>query len=47
MLVCKECKSDNVDVMACVNINTSEYQCDVDSQAYCNECQDEVSVEDK
>ena len=46
MLVCKECKSENVDVMAWVNINDNKWTCDIDGmEPYCNECEDEVDVE--
>ena len=46
MLVCKECKSSNVDVMAWVNINDNKWTCDIDGmEPYCKECEDEVDVE--
>ena len=46
MLVCKECKTSDVDVMAWVNINTSEWVNDIDEHdPYCNVCKEEVDVE--
>ena len=48
MLVCSQCKSDDVDIMAWVNINTSECTNDIDGhEPYCNVCSEEVIVEEK
>ena len=48
MLICKKCKSSDVDVMAWVNINTNEYTNDLDSDIpYCNNCGDDTSVIEK
>ena len=46
MLVCKQCKSDNVDVRAWVNINTNKFTDDIDdTDPYCNDCCEDVDVE--
>lgn len=45
MLVCKKCKSSDVDIQAWVNINTSEYTNDIGSNIpWCNNCNDDTSV---
>ena len=47
MLRCIECKSKDVDVMAWVNINTSECNEDIDGhEPYCNICKEEVQIEE-
>ena len=45
LLVCQECGSTDVDVLAWVNINTNEYMSDAgDSDMFCNFCQEETRV---
>ena len=47
MLVCKKCKSKDVDIQAWININDNKWTCDIDGmKPYCNECEEEAGVED-
>lgn len=44
-LVCEQCGSDDVDILAWVNINTNLYTGDNgEDTAYCNVCEEEVDI---